>query len=63
MLWFHEHHETLLSDKYPKIEEYPLYKYLKQFSNSYNENGKQQAETEKKAELNKEEKENEGAAA
>lgn len=34
LLWFHDHYETILKDTYPSIEDYPLYKYLKQFSPS-----------------------------
>jgi len=34
LLWFHEHFETLLKDKYGSVEDYPLYQFLKQFSPS-----------------------------
>eukprot|EP00353_Schmidingerella_taraikaensis_P009189 CAMPEP_0185570108 /NCGR_PEP_ID=MMETSP0434-20130131/2527_1 /TAXON_ID=626734 ORGANISM="Favella taraikaensis, Strain Fe Narragansett Bay" /NCGR_SAMPLE_ID=MMETSP0434 /ASSEMBLY_ACC=CAM_ASM_000379 /LENGTH=334 /DNA_ID=CAMNT_0028185123 /DNA_START=53 /DNA_END=1060 /DNA_ORIENTATION=+ len=34
LLWFHDHYETILKETYSSIEEYPLYKYLKQFSPS-----------------------------
>lgn len=34
LLWFHDHYETILKDSYSNIEEYPLYKHLKQFSPS-----------------------------
>lgn len=34
LLWFHDHYETILKDNYSSIEEYPLYKHLKQFSPS-----------------------------
>jgi len=34
LLWFHDHYETILKETYSSIEDYPLYRYLKQFSPS-----------------------------
>lgn len=32
LMWFKDHHEQLLKESYPTLEEYPLYKELLQFS-------------------------------
>ena len=42
LLWFQEHFDALLkdNDKYKSKEDYPLYQHLKQFSSTYNKNGK-----------------------
>lgn len=65
LLWFHDHYETILKEGYPSIEEYPLYKYLKQFSPSTTGSGEDKsineaspskeaaAEKKKKAEADK----------
>jgi hypothetical protein len=46
-LWFHELFEILLKGKYERIEDYPLYKELIQFSSKA---GDAKPETEKKPE-------------